>query len=72
MTHIGVGVTRKAGEPGLHRVEAFRDGHKPARGDDALGIDEGLSPPIKRDDGSWLVDGMKWLPELDSNQRPSD
>jgi putative hemolysin len=27
-------------------------------GDAALSEDEGLSPPVRRDDGSWLVDGM--------------
>jgi putative hemolysin len=34
-------------------------------GDDALGIDEGLSPPVKRDDGSWLVDGMTPVDEFE-------
>jgi putative hemolysin len=27
-------------------------------GDAALGENEGLSPPVQRDDGSWLIDGM--------------
>ena len=34
-------------------------------GDDALGEDEGLSPPIMRDDGSWLVDGMTPVDEFE-------
>jgi putative hemolysin len=34
-------------------------------GDDALHVDEALSPPIKRDDGSWLVDGMTPVDEFE-------
>lgn len=34
-------------------------------GDDALGIDEGLSPPVRREDGSWLVDGMTPVDEFE-------
>lgn len=34
-------------------------------GDDALGVDEGLAPPIRRDDGSWLVDGMTPVDEFE-------
>lgn len=34
-------------------------------GDDALALDEGLSPPVKRDDGSWLVDGMTPVDEFE-------
>jgi putative hemolysin len=34
-------------------------------GDDALGVDEGLSPPVRRDDGSWLVDGMTPVDEFE-------
>ncbi|MEZ5939502.1 MAG: hemolysin family protein [Hyphomonadaceae bacterium] len=33
-------------------------------GDVALGADEGLSPPVQRDDGSWLIDGMTPIDEL--------
>lgn len=33
-------------------------------GDVALGEDEGLSPPVKREDGSWLLDGMTPIDEL--------
>ncbi len=33
-------------------------------GDVALGEDEGLSPPVKRDDGTWLLDGMTPIDEL--------
>jgi len=34
-------------------------------GDAALGDDEGLSPPVHRDDGSWLVDGMTPVDEFE-------
>lgn len=34
-------------------------------GDDALGIDEALAPPVRRDDGSWLVDGMTPVDEFE-------
>jgi putative hemolysin len=34
-------------------------------GDAALGEDEGLSPPVKREDGSWLVDGMTPVDEFE-------
>ena len=34
-------------------------------GDAALGDDEGLAPPIHRDDGSWLVDGMTPVDEFE-------
>lgn len=34
-------------------------------GDDALAADEGLSPPVKREDGSWLVDGMTPVDEFE-------
>jgi putative hemolysin len=34
-------------------------------GDSALGENEGLSPPIHRDDGSWLVDGMTPVDEFE-------
>lgn len=34
-------------------------------GDDALSIEEGLSPPVQRDDGSWLVDGMTPVDEFE-------
>ncbi len=34
-------------------------------GDDALSHDEGLSPPVKREDGSWLVDGMTPVDEFE-------
>jgi putative hemolysin len=34
-------------------------------GDDALGDDEGVAPPVKRDDGSWLVDGMMPVDEFE-------
>jgi len=34
-------------------------------GDDALGDNEGLSPPVRRDDGSWLVDGMTPVDEFE-------
>jgi putative hemolysin len=34
-------------------------------GDAALGEDEGLSPPVQRDDGSWLVDGMTPVDEFE-------
>ncbi|MEQ1609514.1 MAG: hemolysin family protein [Hyphomonadaceae bacterium] len=34
-------------------------------GDAALSEDEGLSPPVKRDDGSWLVDGMTPVDEFE-------
>jgi len=34
-------------------------------GDAALGDDEGLSPPVQRDDGSWLVDGMTPVDEFE-------
>jgi putative hemolysin len=33
-------------------------------GEDALGDDEGLSPPVQRDDGSWLIDGMTPIDEV--------
>ena len=33
-------------------------------GDVALGEDEGLSKPVKREDGSWLLDGMTPIDEL--------
>jgi putative hemolysin len=34
-------------------------------GDAALSEDEGLSPPVKRDDGSWLIDGMTPVDEFE-------
>ncbi len=34
-------------------------------GDAALSEDEGLSPPVHRDDGSWLVDGMTPVDEFE-------
>jgi putative hemolysin len=34
-------------------------------GDDALSEEEGLSPPVLRDDGSWLVDGMTPVDEFE-------
>lgn len=34
-------------------------------GDAALGEDEGLSPPVLRDDGSWLIDGMTPVDEFE-------
>ncbi|MDP3494841.1 MAG: hemolysin family protein [Hyphomonadaceae bacterium] len=34
-------------------------------GDAALSEDEGLSPPVLRDDGSWLVDGMTPVDEFE-------
>lgn len=34
-------------------------------GDDALSEDEGLSPPVKREDGSWLIDGMTPVDEFE-------
>ena len=34
-------------------------------GDAALGEDEGLTPPVQRDDGSWLVDGMTPVDEFE-------
>jgi len=34
-------------------------------GDDALSVEEGLSPPVLRDDGSWLVDGMTPVDEFE-------
>jgi putative hemolysin len=34
-------------------------------GDSALSEDEGLSPPIHREDGSWLVDGMTPVDEFE-------
>jgi putative hemolysin len=34
-------------------------------GDAALSEDEGLSPPVRRDDGSWLVDGMTPVDEFE-------
>jgi putative hemolysin len=34
-------------------------------GDAALGEDEGLSPPVHREDGSWLVDGMTPVDEFE-------
>jgi len=34
-------------------------------GDAALSEDEGLAPPVKRDDGSWLVDGMTPVDEFE-------
>ncbi len=34
-------------------------------GDDALSIDEGVAPPVQRDDGSWLVDGMTPVDEFE-------
>lgn len=34
-------------------------------GDDALDQDDALSPPVKRDDGSWLVDGMTPVDEFE-------
>lgn len=33
-------------------------------GDEALSEDEGLSPPVERDDGSWLIDGKTPVDEL--------
>jgi putative hemolysin len=34
-------------------------------GDSALSEDEGLTPPVQRDDGSWLVDGMTPVDEFE-------
>ena len=34
-------------------------------GDAALGDDEALSPPVKREDGSWLIDGMTPIDEFE-------
>ncbi|OYW43267.1 MAG: hypothetical protein B7Z38_02100 [Rhodobacterales bacterium 12-64-8] len=34
-------------------------------GDAALAEDEALSPPVKRDDGSWLIDGMTPVDEFE-------
>lgn len=34
-------------------------------GDDALALDEAVSPPVLRDDGSWLVDGMTPVDEFE-------
>ena len=34
-------------------------------GDAALSEDEGLSPPVQREDGSWLVDGMTPVDEFE-------
>lgn len=34
-------------------------------GDDALDFDDALSPPVQRDDGSWLVDGMTPVDEFE-------
>jgi putative hemolysin len=34
-------------------------------GDAALGEDEGLAPPIRRDDGTWLIDGMTPVDEFE-------
>jgi putative hemolysin len=34
-------------------------------GESALGEDEGLTPPVLRDDGSWLVDGMTPVDEFE-------
>jgi putative hemolysin len=34
-------------------------------GDDALDFEDALSPPVKRDDGSWLVDGMTPVDEFE-------
>jgi putative hemolysin len=34
-------------------------------GDSALGEGEALSPPVQRDDGSWLVDGMTPIDEFE-------
>ncbi|MBI1341040.1 DUF21 domain-containing protein [bacterium] len=34
-------------------------------GDAALGDDEGIAPPVTREDGSWLVDGMTPIDELE-------
>jgi putative hemolysin len=34
-------------------------------GDDALSEDEGLSPPVRREDGSWLIDGMTPVDEFE-------
>jgi putative hemolysin len=34
-------------------------------GDSALSEDEGLTPPVQRDDGSWLVDGMTPIDEFE-------
>ena len=34
-------------------------------GDDALDFDDALAPPVKRDDGSWLVDGMTPVDEFE-------
>ena len=33
-------------------------------GDEALSEDEGLSPPVEREDGSWLIDGKTPVDEL--------
>ena len=37
----------------------------PASGDAALSEDEGLTPPVQREDGSWLVDGMTPVDEFE-------
>jgi putative hemolysin len=34
-------------------------------GDDALDTEDALSPPVQRDDGSWLVDGMTPVDEFE-------
>ncbi len=34
-------------------------------GDNALSVEDGLSPPVLRDDGSWLVDGMTPVDEFE-------
>jgi putative hemolysin len=34
-------------------------------GDGALSRDEAIDPPIQRDDGSWLVDGMTPIDEFE-------
>ncbi len=34
-------------------------------GDDALAADEALSPPVRREDGSWLLDGMTPVDEFE-------
>jgi putative hemolysin len=34
-------------------------------GEAALGEDEGLTPPVQREDGSWLVDGMTPVDEFE-------
>jgi putative hemolysin len=34
-------------------------------GDDALSLDEGVAPPVLRDDGSWLIDGMTPVDEFE-------